>query len=71
MSRIATRLIRLLAAAVNLHNEAGPLVALMSPALRVATRGGIDKVIEVRQARVDKLAALLEKAAALLEKAAG
>lgn len=51
-----------LAAAVRLHDEAGALMSQMSPALRVATRGGIDHVIELRQARVDKLTAQLAKA---------
>lgn len=53
-----------LAAAVRLHDEAGAMMSQMSPALRVATRNGIEAVIEKRSANVNRLAALLCKAEA-------
>jgi hypothetical protein len=51
-----------LAAAVRMHDEAGQFMPQMSPALRVATRGGIDRVINARQATVTRLALMLERA---------
>lgn len=53
-----------LAAAVRLHEEAGVLMAQMSPALRIATRLGIEAMIEKRSQNVDRLAALFRKAEA-------
>ncbi len=51
-----------LAAAVRMNDEAGQFMPQMSPALRVATRGGIDRVINARQATVTRLALMLERA---------
>ena len=51
-----------LAAAMALHVEASSLMAQMSPALRVATRAGIEATIEKRHANVVRLQALLNKA---------
>lgn len=53
-----------LASAVRLHDEATAMMPQMSPALRIATRNGIESMIEKRSANVDRLAAALRRAEA-------